>query len=641
MTTNPQKRCGCARNNHLTRHMIRFCCDTCGHVLLRVQFCGTCYGRALSSRSTIPKSRRRASLTACEKPWTSGRSKAWWIGRHRGTRPPRRHTLAWRAGENLKSLFSGSRGPSIVIYRSPQAISFLSYAVCYIGPSSDRCFLDSLTLRKMFRRAACCQVILDSTPRPYYTSPAWARHHRMIRLLRGMDLSFLVAVLFHTVSLTSLPVYRCNRCCAENPSARPTLREVLEKVVSILQNEEARSSGGAAATNDPSQNVDLLQLFDPIHSSSVTANGRNGGVENSGGGEKWGREGGSREGGASSHHRASSGGSSSKHHARPQPPPPPPPPYDTAIQESTATPSRDSAPPPYLEAVAAPTRLETVESTGSLPAPADSGANSTTSLVSPGTRVTASNDAEELVELSTAYGEDPSAAGHVTGQHAGYASAISTAAGTTKPWWEAPNAHMPATTLAVAGGERSGGVVVDQRYPPILTLPVGGSIGNDVASSCRNGSISCTRSTSLSEYGVDLPGVLQAAMGGGVLSSNARLLCVCCAGPSPEAVDGEVSGAGGVARTGATAVSATLPPAEGVETGGVVQQDAGHVSVLDLWHRGRTVRYPAAADRAAMSPNQSESVIAVHGGGSLHVFSIPRRCRLQELAVAAELCLWR
>lgn len=149
--------------------------------------------------------------------------------------------------------------------------------------------------------------------------------------------------------------------------------------------------------------------------------------------------------------------------------------------------------------------------------------------------------------------------------------------------------------------------------------------------SSKNGSISCTRSTSLAEYGAALPGVLQAAKGGGVLSSNPRLLCVCnvsssaggsgvVGGAEPGLVEGSGGGGGG-----------GVPP----------QEPAGHVSVLDLWHRGRTVRYPVAADRAAMSPNQSESVIAVLGGGSLHVFSIPRRCRLQEQAVATDLCMWR
>lgn len=124
--------------------------------------------------------------------------------------------------------------------------------------------------------------------------------------------------------------------------------------------------------------------------------------------------------------------------------------------------------------------------------------------------------------------------------------------------------------------------------------------------------------------------MLRAAKGGGVLSSNPRLLCVCneptvgsssSSSSSPEAGGADGSGSGGGA--------------------GAQQESAGHVSVLDLWHRGRTVRYPVAADRAAMSPNQSESIVAVLGGGSLHVFSIPRRCRLQEQAVATDLCMWK
>ncbi|CAM9817144.1 unnamed protein product, partial [Hapterophycus canaliculatus] len=102
-----------------------------------------------------------------------------------------------------------------------------------------------------------------------------------------------------------------------------------------------------------------------------------------------------------------------------------------------------------------------------------------------------------------------------------------------------------------------------------------------------------------------------------------RLLCVCNVS--------NASGAGGSEVGGVEVNGGLVPP----------QEPAGHVSVLDLWHRGRTVRYPVAADRAAMSPNQSESVIAVLGGGSLHVFSIPRRCRLQEQAVATDLCMWR
>lgn len=114
--------------------------------------------------------------------------------------------------------------------------------------------------------------------------------------------------------------------------------------------------------------------------------------------------------------------------------------------------------------------------------------------------------------------------------------------------------------------------------------------------------------------------MLRAAKGGGVLSSNPRLLCVC---------------------NDSTAGSSSSPEVGGADKSEGQQESAGHVSVLDLWHRGRTVRYPVAADRAAMSPNQSESVVAVLGGGSLHVFSIPRRCRLQEQAVATNLCMWR
>ncbi|CBJ28051.1 conserved unknown protein [Ectocarpus siliculosus] len=110
---------------------------------------------------------------------------------------------------------------------------------------------------------------------------------------------------------------------------------------------------------------------------------------------------------------------------------------------------------------------------------------------------------------------------------------------------------------------------------------------------------------------------------------------------------GNNSGGGAAAGTrecnnnGVVSSSADAGGAEGGGPAAGQQDSAGHVSVLDLWHRGRTVRYPVAADRAAMSPNQSESVIAVLGGGSLHVFSIPRRCRLQEQAVATDLCMWR
>lgn len=382
------------------------------------------------------------------------------------------------------------------------------------------------------------------------------------------------------------------RCCAENPNARPTLREVLDKVGAIQESgqkhDESRGGGaGAAPSAEPTQSVDLLQLFDPVHnansSSSNKANGRNGGA-------------------ATVEAPASTGG-------------PPPPPYDTAIQELpiAATASTGSEPPPYLEAVAAVGQLVSLESGGSV---RDSNNASPSSMVSPDTRVSAGGRTEELIELTPAYGDAGSASvagghGQQYHQQREHGAAAGAAVG-AKAWWETPATVVPAAAAATQG-------VAAQRHPPM-----GGGL-------VRNDSISCTRSTSLSEYGVDLPGVLRAAMGGGVLSSNARLLCVCCAGLPPEMVNGEARGAGN-----ATTLKGTVAAADAG-----THQDAGHVSVLDLWHRGRTVRYPAAADRAAMSPNQSESVIAVHGGGSLHVFSIPRRCRLQELAVATELCMWR
>lgn len=394
---------------------------------------------------------------------------------------------------------------------------------------------------------------------------------------------------------------------------------MLDKVSTIqesgVKHDESRGSGaGVAAGVEPLQSVDLLQLFDPMHSnisssSNKASNGRNGGMSGTGA-----REG--QPAATSGGVTANSGGPLLKYQqqqsqqlqvARTQQPTPPPP-YDTAIQDlDVANASIASEPPPYLEALAAEGQLVNVVSREAV---RDVNNGSRSSMVSPGTRITAGGGlTEELIELTPGYDDAGPVGGRGQQEQRGHG-----AAGTDRveAWWEAPAA------VVRAAGSATTQKATRQRHPPLGP----GSIRND--------SISCTRSTSLSEYSVDLAGVLRAAMGGGVLSSNARLLCVCCAGPAPEMVNAE---AGGVSN------ATTLKGCDSADA--CAQQDVGHVSVLDLWHRGRTVRYPTAADRAAMSPNQSESVIAVHGGGSLHVFSIPRRCRLQELAVATELCMWR
>lgn len=518
------------------------------------------------------------------------------------------------------------------------------------------------------------------------------------------------------------------RCCAEKPGGRPNLGEVLEKVKAIQEtgkktDEAARRGAAASATGGggvgggggPDQSVDLLQLFDPVHKSSVGSSSGNiggkSGIDNksiftngrigkNGEGDRGGTGSSAAASSAKVGANASRGSSNDLPTKQPRPlpqappPPPPPPPYHTAIQNLANSPG----PPPYLEAVAAEGKLVSVDDNSGMTLAGVSvqaergGGTKSTSVISPGTRVTAAGvdddgyEQGELLQFTSAYADAdaPGAGGGASGDDDGGGGGGSAQRGhaeTMRAWWaatppvkgvlsggnagpagdtagEQTQAQTQAAVAVTVGGvytatEGAGGTgnggasAVDQSGYHTPTVPmvgssigaggggnmgVGGSIDLGLVAvggggSSRTGSISCTRSTSLAEYGVELPGVIQAAMGGGVLSSNARLPCVCCTGPPPS---GEAGGAG---------VSATLPPVEGEERN--VQQEAGHVSVMDLWHRGRTVRYPAAADKAAMSPNQSESVIAVHGGGSLHVFSIPRRCRLQELAVATELCMWR
>lgn len=445
-------------------------------------------------------------------------------------------------------------------------------------------------------------------------------------------------------SIGTLPMINLHdlcSCCAENPSGRPNLRDVLEKVEGIHES-GAKSAGGNVA--DSSHTVDLLQLFDPVHdsSSSNTANGGYGAGIESGGGDVSGRHGGgsSGEGATSGASTSASAGGSSVPMQQQPPPPPPPPPYHTAIQ--CMKPSSPE-PPPYSEAIAAESMQEGVGG-------GDTSVDSVLSpTVSPGTRVRAGDATmmEELSTITSSYkNEVQVGASAITNRHPDQSYAT-TSAGRggergAASWWDArcstgmqgksAGSDRGATRIgpgvAELGSKAAG--AAGRHYHSLKTPFFRGSINVGSVLSGKDhgfGSVSCTRSTSLAEYGVDLAGLLQAARGGGALSSNARLLCVCCAGPAPEEA---------AAGPGA---SATLPPAEGQAR--TVKQDSGHVSVMDLWHRGRTVRYPAAADKAAMSPNQSESVIAVYGGGSLHVFSIPRRLRLQELAVAPELCMWR
>lgn len=406
-----------------------------------------------------------------------------------------------------------------------------------------------------------------------------------------------------------------------------------------------KNAGGGAA--ESSRSVDLLQLFDPEHNEQVGGTAVNGGhsvgavvgMGGTVGTGSIGHDGLARGGAIPANFGASlSKGDSSVPMQQPRPPPPPPPPpYQSTIRNlASASASASTEPPTYMEAVAAEGKREAVadeyltDTSGGVTSVA-----SPLVTLSPGTRVSSGG-------ISTA--EDMST---VTMKYTVHDAQGSTGTGAgTAAWWSASS-----VTGSGRGGTRGAGTVAagegsaeatasggkgeglsssrSQRHALLAPLFRGSSVfaGRDQGV----GAVSCTRSTSLAEYDVDLSGVLQAAMGGGVLSSNARLLCVCCPGPPPEAVDGDVKPS--------PESSATLPRAEG--QGQIAKQEAGHVSVMDLWHRGRTVRYPAAADKAAMSPNQSESVIAVFGGGSLHVFSIPRRLLLQELAVATELVMWR
>ncbi|CAM9856407.1 unnamed protein product [Ectocarpus sp. 4 AP-2014] len=442
-------------------------------------------------------------------------------------------------------------------------------------------------------------------------------------------------------------------CCAEAPGTRPTLREVSEKVKAIQETGQRSTSGGgeqhaaaaglfssdamsrspattAAATNQPSapsatgattqqgEGDDLLGLFDHVQRSSKPVDAA-----------------------------AGSGATKSppQQHQQRTPtrrPPPPPPPYDTAIQNSspkTATtvppPAAAAAkqPPPYREALAA-------RHGGSLLAiDGDDGVVEEKAA-----------GGGELVDLGQDFGRQISASSGESGGSAGNNPEGGAAAG-TREWWAAssssakpysgapapaPSGRNPATTMGPSlgsigggGGGRGGGGSTGSALSDLGKgggSATGGGDSSSSSSSKNDSSISCTLSTSLAEYAAGLPGVLRAAKSGGVLSSNPRLLCVCNNNSNNNGIVSSSADAGG---------------AEGGAPAAGQQDSAGHVSVLDLWHRGRTVRYPVAADRAAMSPNQSESVIAVLGGGSLHVFSIPRRCRLQEQAVATDLCMWR
>lgn len=471
---------------------------------------------------------------------------------------------------------------------------------------------------------------------------------------------------------------KCRRCCAENPAARPALREVSEKVKSIQEAgqkttevpssssssllpagpasagagagagagvaDRSITTAGATIIADPSvqqgHGDDLLELFDNVHS---TRNGRMGNTSGSG-----------------------ASVSAAAGNNRP-PPRRPPPPYDTAIQGSPPKPSVARL-PPYREALGTEGTLVPIEGEGQDPPPRgypSGGAVSTesgggdASLPPPLPPREGGDEGDAVGELVTL--EEVDGGGGERSEVGVAIPAAATGRGTDE-WWSVSTAREPYVEVsgsrgsgsgrgmgtrglagAVGVGDAAGAGARPSPSQPSLGLPgVNGPSAsyNDIGSGTaelgvggrKNRSISCTRSTSFSEYGVTLPGVLQAAKGGGVLSSNPRLLCVCCpAGPPQEDASGGAAGAGTAGGGGGAAVL----QAEGAA------RDAGHVSVLDLWHRGRTVRYPVAADRAAMSPNQSESVIAVLGGGSLHVFSIPRRCRLQEQAVATALCMWR
>ncbi|CAM9817496.1 unnamed protein product, partial [Ectocarpus fasciculatus] len=443
-------------------------------------------------------------------------------------------------------------------------------------------------------------------------------------------------------------------CCAEAPSTRPTLREVSEKVKAIQETGQRNTGGGgeqhaaaaglsssdgmsrslamtatgatsqpsaaaagAGATTQQGQGDDLLGLFDHVQSSSKPSVGDGGG----------------------------SGATKSSQQQQRTPtrrPQPPPPPYDTAIQNSspkraTTAPPPPAAkqPPPYREALAAQQggpllAIDGDDGVGEEKAAAGGGGE----LVDLGQDFSRQISASSGESGGGGAGNNPGAVGTTTTGREWWAASSSSA----KPYSEAPApapaGRNPATTMGPslgsivggAGGGRGGG---GSTGSALSDLGRGGGVGSGGggSSSKNDSSISCTLSTSLAEYAAGLPGVLRAAKSGGVLSSNPRLLCVCNNNSS--------------SNNGIVSSPADAGGAEGGGPGAGQQDSAGHVSVLDLWHRGRTVRYPVAADRAAMSPNQSESVIAVLGGGSLHVFSIPRRCRLQEQAVATDLCMWR
>ncbi|CAM9606443.1 unnamed protein product [Discosporangium mesarthrocarpum] len=139
--------------------------------------------------------------------------------------------------------------------------------------------------------------------------------------------------------------------------------------------------------------------------------------------------------------------------------------------------------------------------------------------------------------------------------------------------------------------------------------------------------VSKTHRSSLADYAVGLPELLFAVKRGGVLSSNPRLMCLCHRG-QPDSLPSLSSSLSSGGDTGAR-----------LRTRGAQAQ--GFVSVLDLWHRGRTVRYPAAAKTAAISPNRTETVIAVYGRGALQVFSLLKGSKIREQLVPSALCLWR
>lgn len=453
------------------------------------------------------------------------------------------------------------------------------------------------------------------------------------------------------------------------------------------------AAGAGRSSSPPSQlgqeqsSDDLLGLFNDVGKKSSSNNGSKpnaGGIISAapGGGIIFGGGGNDNIAagaatGARSSKRSSHPSNSSKRRPCAPPPPRPPPPYDTAFQVSSPV-----GPVMGVNSRRRNTISDSAGSKGALPVPETDQGSLLPSFGPPGSS-TGMEFAEgsgsppplpprssadgAVVEKLLDLGDEVEGSGVTVGGGGGsleYAAAAApsnatSGAGQTE-WWAASGAPEvvrslmpPVRGLAASGGGMGSGrgllgrsestlVSVETRHrvrpisvsslgPASVDVGVGGVMSGLKIGSSKNGAISCTRSTSLAEYGVRLPGVLQAARGGGVLSSNPRLLCVCCEDESSQAAAAGGIGAG--AAAGAE-TSSTPPPVD-------VAEGSGHVSVLDLWHRGRTVRYPVAADRAAMSPNQSESVIAVLGGGSLHVFSIPRRCRLQEQAVATDLCMWR